>query len=64
MEPRKFLTVPTSDRHLSLSWANSIQSDSRLDTRNNRKTETTAIDPVQEGRQVGLFVSVVYIARM
>ena len=26
MEPRKFLTVPTSDRHPSLSWANSIQS--------------------------------------
>jgi len=32
MEPRKSLTVPTSARHLSLSWANYIQSPRPLPT--------------------------------
>ena len=32
MEPRQFITVLTSDRQLSLSWANSIQFSQPLPT--------------------------------
>ena len=32
MEPEKFITVLTTARHLSLSWANSIQSPQPIPT--------------------------------